>query len=573
MKAVQVGVCVGIGLGGLLAPTIEAAGPGGKAWCGTGRASARDAVWAHREESARREQASKGRGVTQASTHAASARTADGDSGQIAVLQDEGDLALLRNLFDLAGAGLQFAPGSGYGVSRVDRAVMATAGSRLPLGDDDSREVTLPFEFPLFGQSYSRVWVNSDGNVTFGAGDSDSSARNLGRVLSGPPRLAPFFADLDPASGGSVTFASTADSATFTWEGVPLFDKRDSNTFQLTLHRDGRVDFAYGTQISTPDEGVVGIAPGKEQGGLTALDLSAAAATSGPGALAESFRASDILDVVAVARRFYKTHADDYQQLVIYTSRRLVESGVFAYQLVVRNADRGLGVNVQDASRDFGSAGRLESFVTMDAWTKYSDDLAVPINGEDTSLSVLAHEVGHRWLARARFRDGGSDSNDLLGRQQAHWSFFMHSSGSHLEGNDIEDLGAGRFRTRASSVRYSALDQYLMGLRAPAEVSPFFVVRNPIAANTDPARDPRAGENFEGTRKDVTVDDVIASLGPREPAAVGWSAPFRQAFVYVAVGAAAEPAALARVESIRAAFPAFFAKSTDGRGAVDPRLR
>jgi hypothetical protein len=149
----------------------------------------------------------------------------------------------------------------------------------------------------------------------------------------------------------------------------------------------------------------------------------------------------------------------------------------------------------------------------------------------------------------------------------------MHSSGSHLEGNDIEDLGAGRFRTRASSVRYSALDQYLMGLRAPSEVPPFFVVRNPIATNNDPARDPRAGESFDGTRKDVTIEDVLAALGPREPAATGWSTPFRQAFIYVAVGGPAEPAALARVERIRTAFPAFFAKSTDGRGAVDPRLR
>ena len=39
-------------------------------------------------------------------------------------------------------------------------------------------------------------------------------------------------------------------------------------------------------------------------------------------------------------------------------SRRLVEPGVFAYQLVVRNSDRGLGIEVQDTSRDFGSAGR-----------------------------------------------------------------------------------------------------------------------------------------------------------------------------------------------------------------------
>jgi hypothetical protein len=422
MRAFRVSTCIAVALSGLGALGLEAASPAGqRGWCGTARASARDAVWAHREQAARRELERDGRAGLQAgTTGVGAARTSDFDSGQIAVLEDQGDLALLRNLFDLAGAGLQFAPSGSYAVSRVDRPVAVVAGNKLPLGDDDTREVTLPFEFPLYGQSYSRVWVNSDGNLTFGAGDSASSARNLGRVLAGPPRLAAFFADLDPSSGGSVTFASSAEQATFTWEGVPLFDKRDSNTFQLTLYRDGRVDFTYGSQISTPDEGVVGIAPGNEQGGLTTLDLSAAAAKGGPGALAETFRASDTLDAAAVAQRFYKTHGDDYQQLVIYTSRRLVEAGVFAYQLVVRNGDRGLGVAVQDSSRDFGSAGRLESFVTMDAWTKYADDLSQPINGDDTTLSVLAHEVGHRWLARARFRDGALDSNDLLGRQQAH---------------------------------------------------------------------------------------------------------------------------------------------------------
>jgi hypothetical protein len=42
------------------------------------------------------------------------------DVGQIAVLEDQGDLALLRNPIDLAGAAVRFTPsGSGYSATRL----------------------------------------------------------------------------------------------------------------------------------------------------------------------------------------------------------------------------------------------------------------------------------------------------------------------------------------------------------------------------------------------------------------------------------------------------------------------
>lgn len=559
-------VCAVLPLAWIVAatPFAQAAPERARGWCGTRVDGARDAVVAHQEERARRG------GERRAAAAAAAAQ----DVGEIAVLQDEGDLALLRHLFDLAGAGLEWNGADTYAVSRVDRPVAEASGEVLLLGDDDSRLVTLPFAFPFFGRTYTSLFVNSDGNLTFGAADRESTARSLGRLLAGPPRIAPLFADFDPSTAGRVTFAASADSAAITWIDVPQYDQKDRNTFQVVLSRDGRIAFAYDKGVSaTIDEGVVGIAPGAETGGVTTADLSSAAALAGSGALAESFRADDALDTVAVARKFYLTHPDDYQQLVVYTSRRVIGRGTFAYEQTVRNADTGTGQSVVDRGAAYGSAARLESFIDMDAWTKYSDDFAAFLIDEDTTLSLLAHEVGHRWLAYARFTDGLAVSGDLLGRQQAHWSFFTHSSASHMEGNDIEDLGGGRFRTLRSSLRYSPLDQYLMGLRAPEEVPPFFVVRNPGGTDTDPTRSPQSNVFFSGTRRDVTVNDVIAALGPRDPPPGAARAPFRQAFVYVAVGEAPDPAALARLERIRAAFPDFFARSTDGRGSVANTLR
>lgn len=545
------------------APAGAARGSGRHAWCGTSRGGARDAVWAHREQRDR---------------HGAEARSlrASFDVGQIAVLLDEGDLALVANPMDLQKKGVRFSPaGSGYSVSRVDLPLEPDAGSRLSLGDDASQSVALGFSFPFYGSTYSQAFVNSDGNLTFGAKDDASTARNVGRLVNGPPRVAPLLADLNAEEGGSVSMLSLPDHATVTWRAVPQFERFDKNTFQVTLWADGRIDFVYDQELSSDiEEGVAGVAPGNGRGGLTAVDFSAAASVAGgAGALAESFRQEDGLDTVAVARKFYATHSDRYQQLVIYTSRKLVSSNTFSYEQTVANADAGIGVGVESSSAEYGSAGRLESFITMDAISKYPDDLTFRFLGEDSALSVLAHEVGHRWLVNALFRDGAADSHDLLGRDEVHWSFFVDTDGSHLEGNDIAPQSDGSFRTAGASLRYSAMDQYLMGMRDASEVPPFFLVRNPAGVlDTSPGRAPRTGVTFTGTRKDVAIGDVVAALGARRPAGAPWTTPFRQAFVYVAVGGPPDAAALDKIERIRAAWPAFFAQSTEGRGAVDPTL-
>jgi hypothetical protein len=341
------------------------------------------------------------------------------------------------------------------------------------------------------------------------------------------------------------------------------------------LWADGRLDFVYDQAVSSSiDEGVVGVAPGQAQGGLTAVDFSTAAQVSGgAGALAESFRAENGLDTVAVARRFYATHPDDYRQLVVYTSQTLVPSEAFAYSLPVKNTDSGIGLDGYDFSAEFGSAGWLESFVMMDALTKYPDDLTLRFLGEDSALSVLAHEVGHRWLANAVFRDGNTTSGELLGRDQVHWSFFLDTDGSFLEGNDIQPQSEGTFRTVGASQRYSALDQYLMGMRDASEVPSSFLVRNPAGTVGNPGRTPESGVVFSGTRKDVAIGDVVAGLGRRNPpGGVPWVLPLRQAFIYVAVGGAANAQALEKMERIRAAWPAFFIQAADQRGSVDPSL-
>lgn len=560
----------------LLGPfPLEAASENGgrRSWCGTYPEAARDAVWAHREAISR-----PGRADLRSASASA---TASLDVGNVAVLKNEGDMVFLKNPLDLQGKGFEFSPvAAGYSLSRVDRPVVPDTGTRLSLTDDSNVAVPLPFAFTFYGKSYSQVFVNSDGNVTFGVGESSSTARTLGRLVAGPPRIAPLLTDLDPGVGGTVTTSGDGDRFRVTWSEVPLFEQRDKNTFQVTLNRDGRIEFAYDATNLTGglDEGVAGIGPGAEEGGVTVVDLSAAAGATGAGAIAESFRSETSIDTVAVARKFYRSHPDDFQQLIVYTSRPSIgrSQEAFAFEQTVSNRDTGIGVAATNETATYGSAGRLESFVLMDFALKYPADLNQKMLGDDSALSVLAHEVGHRWLAQARFRDGAADSEELLGRQKAHWSYAMNSSGSHDEGNDIEDLGGGQFRTGVSSVRYGPLDQYLMGIRPPEEVPPFFFIRTPkfvtSGAVVSPEESPGTGVGMTGTRKDVTVNDVIAAMGPRNPPAAAGAPPFRVAFIYVTLDESLDAPALERIESIRAAFEPFFAQSTGGRRTIDTRL-
>jgi len=502
-------------------------------------------------------------GVQAAAAHVAS------DRDDVALLEDEGDLVARRNPFDLDGAALRFSPraGSAYELARLALSLDAP-GPSLGLGNDDAREVELPFAFPFYGVRYGRVFVHADGNLTFGAADAGPAARSMGRFLSGPPRIAPFFADLDPARGGSVGARAGADRVVFSWSAVPGGGQINRNSFQVALLPDGEIDLVYGAEMQSR-EAIVGLSPGGAAT-LTAVDLSAAAPAAVSGAAAERFSETEELDVASTVQRFYAGHPDLFEQVIIYTTRPLNPlAGSLAFEINVKNAVRGIGLEPVDDSARWGSAGRLESVVFMDAIDPYLD-----VDG----FEILGHEVGHRWLAHLLFRDSsGRASTALLGRGDGHWNFFLDTDASVMEGNAIADLGGGRFETVDFTRRYSPLDQYAMGLRAAQEVPTFFYVDG--ADDFRPNRpykfssSPEAGVSFTGVRRNVRIEDVVAAMGAREPDAGRASHSIRLAFVLVSDrGAPATEARTAAVARIRKRFERFFRDATGGRGTADTSL-
>jgi hypothetical protein len=498
------------------------------------------------------------------------------DVGAIAVLQDEGDLLVPPNPLDLRNTGLRFVPNGegGYDVRPVDSAFRGTLGMPLTLADDDTRQIEVPFPFQFYGQRQTAAFVNSDGNVTFGEGDTATTERNVARLLTGPPRVAPFLADLDPSTGGSVFVHAAADQYTVTWCGVREFDSPRVTSTQATLLPDGAIEMKFGAVSIT--DAVVGLSPGTTSQ-FAAVDLGAPGPTAGgAAAVGERFAASNQLDTVAVARKFYRTHGDAFDQLIVWTDVSVVRDS-FAYETTVANEIRGLGIDIYDLSTGFGSAGRLRSLAIMDALTKYPDDPAQRFLGEGSTLAVLAHEVAHRWLAFFDFRNHrGELSDDLLGRGMAHWSFFLDTDASVMEGNDIQELGGGSFRTVGAMNGYSSLDLYAMGLIGESEVSPFFCVESPV--NVSPARDresaPSLNVTFNGTRRDVLIQDIVAANGPRVPSTNDAPRLHTQAFIYV-VGAGRTAAAgqIDKLDRIRRQWEPFFDKTTGGRMRVRTELR
>ena len=117
-----------------------------------------------------------------------------------------------------------------------------------------------------------------------------------------------------------------------------------------------------------------------------------------------------------------------------------------------------------------------------------------------------------------------------------------------------------------------------MGVLAESEVTPAFYVETPVI--TDPTTSsfdresaPRSGVSMTGTRREVTIAQVVAAMGARNPRAGSGPASHRQAWIYVAsAGRPADPAAISKLETFRRAFEGFFAQATGGRMSVETRL-
>ncbi len=550
---------------------LLAAGPAGAAtvrehpWCGTTRSGLQVKTAIHREQAGRLERER----IEEKALPSFPEATRVGD---VAVLVADGSIVVQPKQVDLDNFGVQYVAQKkgGYVVSPSSDPFVEELGERIVLTDDEAREVKFPkgFKFRFYKKPYTKMFVHSDGNLTFNAPDAASTDRGLARLVAGPPRIAPFFGDLNPegaAGNGGVYVAASKTKVVVTWLDLPEFGQNNVNRFQVVLYPNGRITFAFGRLDS--QLAVVGISPG----GGSDVQLVDYTGELPAGALkasiAERFAATQDLDDLAIAKAFFREFADEYDHLIVFLDFPQILDGAFAYEFTVKNEIRGTGDEVYDASLQAGSKGRLRSFVQMGTLGNYAADPETNVLGTNSTLDILGHESGHRWLAFVNFVDGG---DALLGRQRAHWSFCHNTLASEMEGNHLREDGGDRFTSIDATQRYSPLDLYLMGLLPAGDVPPFFYVDG--CSNREAA--PEIGAIIQGRRVDVTIEQIIAAEGPRVPAANAAPHSFNMAFVIVgAPGQFPSDESIAKVDRFRAAWEPFFGQITDGLGTVSTALK
>jgi len=217
----------------------------------------------------------------------------DADTGELLAFDDDGGSGLLSRIVvnvpettniavgvstfpdvDFVGGGLT---GGGYVLS-----VRKFGGEPVFLGDEDNIEIPLPQPFQYLGAEYSTVFLNSNGTLTFeepaATADGTDFLVSVPAFLNGPPRIAPYWADLDPTGTFGLGtpgfyFVETTDDTLFV-HGVSLseFFSSNPNYFTAELCEDGKLDYRYG--VTSRDNALVGITEGRGVEDPGPLDLS-----------------------------------------------------------------------------------------------------------------------------------------------------------------------------------------------------------------------------------------------------------------------------------------------------------
>ncbi|MBL8747282.1 MAG: S8 family serine peptidase [Phycisphaerae bacterium] len=150
-------------------------------------------------------------------------------------------------------------------------AVCATPIVALPTNPASGTPVTLPDDSPaftinltggqtvkLYGASYSSVFLNPNGNLTFTAADG-TTGETLA-VHFNKPRISALFDDLGPHQGGTVTWKQESDRLVISYVNVREYNTTNTVTFQYELYFDGRIVLSY-LNVGITD-GLIGLSRG-----------------------------------------------------------------------------------------------------------------------------------------------------------------------------------------------------------------------------------------------------------------------------------------------------------------------
>ena len=140
-------------------------------------------------------------------------------------LEDFKRLGITHKMSTTSGCGCYKAPDATYTLAMA------------PNDDGSTGLISIPFTFCLYGTNYTNLYINNNGNISFGT--------PYGTFSSNPfpdpsfIMVAPFWADVDtrPAAGGTVKYKITPTAMYVNWTAVGYYSMMTDkvNTFQLII--------------------------------------------------------------------------------------------------------------------------------------------------------------------------------------------------------------------------------------------------------------------------------------------------------------------------------------------------
>ena len=145
-----------------------------------------------------------------------------------------------------------YSEATGFGVDPA-------GGTNISLRDDDYAQIDLGGEYvDFYGTGYDTFYIGSNGYITFLSGDTHylESLEDHFDL----PRISALFDDLDPPSGGAISWKQLEDRIAVTFENVPEHGSAEGNSFQIEMFDNGKIRITW-LDIAA-DDGLVGLSQG-----------------------------------------------------------------------------------------------------------------------------------------------------------------------------------------------------------------------------------------------------------------------------------------------------------------------
>lgn len=155
------------------------------------------------------------------------------------------------DIFDLSNRTIVFEPtvdGTSYNAYQKKITQLPTDpawGTVMELDDDDYGFVQISGQetVSIYGSDFGSFYVGSNGFITFTGGDNDYSESLEDHFRMS--RISALFEDLNPSAEGRISWNQFADRVVVTWEDVPAYSGSGSNTFQVAMFFDGKIQLSW----------------------------------------------------------------------------------------------------------------------------------------------------------------------------------------------------------------------------------------------------------------------------------------------------------------------------------------